>query len=717
MTLFATAPTQWVCAAQTCVLAVLVLAGARAARVYTAVCLLVVITGLGNILWLSGKRVSHSNQAHYYVGSKYPLSYFGFYRVIAAAREEPQLGYRDLTSPNRMLREDPRAQRLYYLDLLAEAGLPAGEDEEELEGLAERCREEGLIRREAEAILAEAMPAERIASLQSDLARSRLDTDDMGFNASPFYVLGRHLDPTLYFPFGSAVFVVNLAAQLGALVLMALLCCEILDWTRRDVLFFLALAMASWDYVGWALNGLVTAGWMLPVLVALWGYRRRRAWIAGPAIAWAGLIKLFPLLLTLPMLILLARWCAYHMPALRRAGAPPSPPEPLRRAAGFALRTLVLCTVSLLVLGGLSRFSGYAWPEFLDKIAIQFQHAEYTGNGVGLSHLFLSLGVPKGRSPAVAQLLVLLAAGWMFWTQPAERPVARLAPTTLVLIACMVWLSQTWLNYYAVIALFLLPGLTRTHARWGAAMLLLYVVTYSLHDFGRLYPGAVAVLSLAKVAVYLTLPLLALIDELRRAHAAARESGAGDRVGDLLLRYGPAAAGVGAGLAALAILAEVTQSHLATAWYMEAQALQAQDRLGDTERLYRKTLRLMPGNAQARFNLAYVLDAQGRLDEAAGVYQRALEQDPDLTSARVNLAILRMQSSRPADALPLLREAVEQVPYDASTQFLLGQALQATDQPRKARARYREALRIQPEFSPARAALEDSYSLGSGSFR
>jgi tetratricopeptide (TPR) repeat protein len=179
----------------------------------------------------------------------------------------------------------------------------------------------------------------------------------------------------------------------------------------------------------------------------------------------------------------------------------------LHSAALFSIRLLIAYVLSLLVLGGLSQLAGCSWLEFLAKIAIQFRQSDYTGNGVGLSHLFLSLGITKGHSLAVTQGVAFFVAGWLCWIQPPGRLESWMPRTSLILISMMVWFTQTWLNYYALVALFLVPGLLREHRRTSISILFLYAAAFALHDFGRLYPGGYAIFALVKVAAYLALPM------------------------------------------------------------------------------------------------------------------------------------------------------------------------------------------------------------------
>jgi hypothetical protein len=131
-----------------------------------------------------------------------------------------------------------------------------------------------VVREEAERILREHLPPGEIEDFRRDVRLALLEenaerkiegegrdiTWDYGFNGSPFYALVRQVDPTLHRPFGRGTARLNLVWQMTA----ALLLCWItglalgVGFTERTAMA--ALLFASWDFVGWALPGLIFGG-------------------------------------------------------------------------------------------------------------------------------------------------------------------------------------------------------------------------------------------------------------------------------------------------------------------------------------------------------------------------------------------------------------------------------------------------------------------------
>jgi len=302
------------------------------------------IAGIANALALdlSGTNPDNTNFVHYYLGAKYPIPYGDFYEMIQAALGRPQIEIRDLDRPATMLRSDPREQRAYYIDLMRAAKVPF-DATAPLDSLARRAIESGVIEREAEQILARGLAADRIEPFRRDVRAAferhtwQVLTSDYGYNGSPFYAAVRHLDPTLYRRFGRGTAYLDLAWQIFATLLIAWLAGEALRLQLTGKIAIAAFLFASWDFVCFALPGLLFGEFWLPVMVAIVAMRRRNAIVGGAADAWAGLIKLFPFVLMLPALVRLGR-------ALVKR-------ERFDETAGWSLRFLIACALAVPVLG------------------------------------------------------------------------------------------------------------------------------------------------------------------------------------------------------------------------------------------------------------------------------------------------------------------------------------------------------------------------------
>lgn len=124
---------------------------------------------------------------------------------------------------------------------------------------------------------------------------------------------------------------------------------------------------------------------------------------------------------------------------------------------------------------------------------------------------------------------------------------------------------------------------------------------------------------------------------------------------------------------------------------------------------YQEALKLQPGSAPAHAGLGTALMMLGRAPEAVDQLASSLRERPDDADTKYNLANALVLSGRPADAVPhyeaLLRlnpgpaDAVRLHTQLGRTFRLLGDAPRATTQ-------FREALRIDPNYVPARDGLQ-----------
>ena len=698
MDLFTSTESRLFCAALTAAIAAMVLMNPRAARVRLVLGLLIAL-GIANAFLLIHKRDVHSNLTHYFLGAKYRIPYFDFYKVTAAAMGHPQALYRDLREPDRLFRADPREQRLYTLGLLRQGNV-AFPESATLDELAEACRSAGLVEREAQEILDRAMEPGQAAALRNDLAKLKLDVDDFGFNGSPLYALIRQIDPTLHRPFGPAVCRVNLLWQWAALFAMALLAARAFRWTREDALLVVALIVASWDYTGWALNGLIAAGWMLPAMLALWGFHRRNPWLAGFGIAWAGLIKLFPFILLLPPAILLLRQL------LARQVTP---------AGRDAAKTIAACALFGAALAAAGSLTGLSWLEFLRKIAVQFQDSSYLNNSAGISGVLLTLGLSRSLSIILPQITVFFALLWILWMHKEDDLRARLPSVSLLLLASMPWLTQTWLNYYAVIGLFLLPELLRNDRRAANVLLVLFSVGAFLPEFGFAYPQRFALLPIVKGLGYLLLPLAAI----------ALEIGNIQRTPDLLRGRDPVSQGLfgrlygiltaGVALSLIVLCVELYVTHSMRSNLAAGRDLYRKGAIREALPFFESAARHAPWNAAARIELGQTLADLRDIEGALAQYRIAVEQKPDSAPARSRLGVLLIQIGQKDEALAQFQEAARLMPYDETIQLNCGSALLSVGKKTEAAQHFRTALDINPNFLPAREQWERAAKSGPAS--
>ncbi len=657
--------------------------------------LALLVLGLANALAISlmPRNLVNINVVHYYLGAKYSFPYSSLYQLINASLERPQVGMRDLDHPPAVVREDPRAQRAYYIGLLRDRG----GDFDPLAPLAElrrRADESGALRDEAERILRENLRADQIDEFRGDVHRAliieraeeniraegRNITWDYGFNGSPLYALVRRIDPTLHRPFGRETAWLNLGWQILAALVMAWATGLALGLDTNGRLAISALLFASWDFVGWALPGLIFAGMWLPVAMALLAMRRRHAPAAGVAIAWAGLIKLFPFILALPAGCRLLRTAWVRK---RRPGESP--------AARWSCRLLVWCGLGVVVLASLALLSGRSWLEFSEKIFAQFQTKGYLLNSVSLSQLLMIAGIYS--SP----LLVLLPAAALFFLallflQRSDTDFATALPRrALLLLAATGWLVQTWFSYYAIVQLMLLPLLARRHRLAAAGMAGATAIAFLLPEYDDPLLLATPMLHALKIAPYVLVPAWLVALEFKEMALSPRARRVLIAAVVLLL----------AATGGEAIRKRAVRHEDETA----GEYLDRGDAANALEH-YQRMLTIAPREPMGHMNRAIAFMKLGRDMEAGTGFARAVALAPEIPEARRNYGRWLLQAGRLDEAEAQFTAGLALRPYDETLLFDLARVRLEQDRVADARALLFQARELNPRNQRVTALLD-----------
>jgi tetratricopeptide (TPR) repeat protein len=135
----------------------------------------------------------------------------------------------------------------------------------------------------------------------------------------------------------------------------------------------------------------------------------------------------------------------------------------------------------------------------------------------------------------------------------------------------------------------------------------------------------------------------------------------------------------------------------------------------EAEAQFRETLRIDPGHARAHNNLGMLLaGSPGREGEAMAEYRAALKIDPGYAEAHNNLANLLAGQNRLPEAVAEFEAALRSNPRYAQVHYNLGVVLLGIPgRESEAVGHIQEALRLRPDFEPARRILEQLQS-GSG---
>ncbi|NOT34083.1 MAG: hypothetical protein HOP12_07930, partial [Candidatus Eisenbacteria bacterium] len=569
---------------------------------------------LGFALNTRPQNLAGNNFLHYYLGAKYRIDYGDFYRVIQAGRDAPQVGFRDLDHPAARVRGTDPDRRAYYIDLLREKGA-AFDPLVALDSLAAEARTTGAISAEAAEILRGALPEDEHAAFVEDLKRSagpanrRPLTDDYGYNGSPFYGLLRQADPALHRALEPGMAEVGLVWQILAALGFVWIVGAAIGLPVAARVASAALLFASWDFEGYALPGLVFGELWVPVAIAAFALSRDRPVLAGAAIAWAGLVKLFPFVLVLPALVLGARSLLRRAPG---AALPAWVPRLLFATAAFAL-----------VLGLVTLPFGRSWGEFLDKIRSEFLGVRML-NVVSFGQGLLLLGVrPHSWLLPILQAAGLLIAACMFLADRESDRGVTLARRALVLVAATGLFVGSWPNYYAVLPLVLLPHYAREHPRLTAALAAGFALSFLLPEFDATVLREQPWLHIVKLVPYWAAPIVMLALELRQVPWSARARRLVTPV-----------------TAALALAAVLEVGRMSASRDHEAQAgdhMARRDARGAV-REYRLAGRFTPGNSTLHMSEAVALMAAGETAAARNRFERAVKLDPADPVIRDNFA-------------------------------------------------------------------------------
>ena len=106
--------------------------------------------------------------------------------------------------------------------------------------------------------------------------------------------------------------------------------------------------------------------------------------------------------------------------------------------------------------------------------------------------------------------------------------------------------------------------------------------------------------------------------------------------------------------------------------------------------------------------LAWSLSEQGHVEQAIEECKKAIALDPDYGNPYNDIGAYLIELGRPDEAIPWLEKAMGAKRYCCPqfAHFNLGRALVMTGEVTKARRQFERALAIDPDYTPARRALD-----------
>jgi len=413
---------------------------------------------------LTGERVHTWNQFHYYVGSKYfgELGYFDLYAATMSADDDWLAGGGD---PDAGFAHVRRTRDMHTYRLVPRDQAAASFDR-------------GAITPER---LAELGADTRFIGELAGHEKSRRMLSDLGYNpAPPWTLLGTPLANVV--DLGGPLYPLITASDVFALAVVF----AALWWgfgLRTAAVATVWLHAMPFNH-GRMTGAFFTYDWLAAAAVAWACWERERPTLAGVALSWAAMTRVFPGLIAIPIVARVA-WSL----ARRR------PLDPRRKA--FAVAFCASCAVLLVASHGTGR-GLQTWPEWVEKIRMHSDHHPRTGaERVGLGKLVQhapregrfwrtnrkAKGSALERQQTVKHAVMLLGGALCLLA------VARAEDAdAMLLMLFAVWLLTTSSRYYASIWV-LVFALPRAGPRFvGGVMLLAMLAShFALPSVGGRY--------------------------------------------------------------------------------------------------------------------------------------------------------------------------------------------------------------------------------------
>jgi tetratricopeptide (TPR) repeat protein len=121
--------------------------------------------------------------------------------------------------------------------------------------------------------------------------------------------------------------------------------------------------------------------------------------------------------------------------------------------------------------------------------------------------------------------------------------------------------------------------------------------------------------------------------------------------------------------------------------------------------IWQQTVRNVPANSGARYNLGNALAGEGRFAEAALEYRRALELKPDYVEAHNNLGNVLVRQGHLDEAVAQYRQALKFNPAHPQAHNNLGAIFASQGRIIEAIEQYRQAVASRPDYVDARMNL------------
>ncbi len=140
-------------------------------------------------------------------------------------------------------------------------------------------------------------------------------------------------------------------------------------------------------------------------------------------------------------------------------------------------------------------------------------------------------------------------------------------------------------------------------------------------------------------------------------------------------------------------------------YYNVANVLRERGALQAAVQCYEKSLKWLPGFAEAWGNMGIALEAMGETQRALQAMEKARDLDPELTNISRNIGALQLRLARDREAVEEYEKSVAADGADADALYGLALALLRTDRREESARRAREALGVRPGMPEAEELL------------
>jgi len=153
--------------------------------------------------------------------------------------------------------------------------------------------------------------------------------------------------------------------------------------------------------------------------------------------------------------------------------------------------------------------------------------------------------------------------------------------------------------------------------------------------------------------------------------------------------------------AAIRVLAQITNDYPADpdAYYGLGSVLNHERRFPEAEAALREHIRLSPGSAHGRLELAQTLLALQRPAEAVPVLERAIQVQPNLAKAHYHLGVACSQLGRIEDAVTHLRDAMKYAPNEIESCMFLSDLFSRHQRYQEAADCLKQVIQFRPAWA------------------